>query len=185
MSDNLYQQTVNSSLNSAAPQTATTTNSGILALFNLDLAAILYWLNLFTLAWCIFYSIILISNFYYFWVNFADGEVENEQKGAKAISDAAWMWWSYLSAVILYIVFKNSPAEYASFTGWFAVVFFVCKIIVFDLPDIPFLSIFLGKPGDLITKSVGDLSSGVLKGIGGVSNSLFGIGGEPTPPPKK
>lgn len=179
MSDNLYQPSP-SSVNQV-PVTVTSTDP--LAFLQVNLGEWLYWLNIFTLAWCIFYSAILIGNFYYYWVNFADGEVVNEKKGAKAISDAAWMWWSYLSAVIIYIIFKNTSAEYAAIVGWFGVAFYVCKIFVFDLPDIPFLSKIMGKPGDFITKSVEDSISGFAKGFVEFTNSLFGISS--TPPPAK
>ncbi len=183
MSDNLYQSGPSSS-----NTVSTSTNTGGLDFIsNIDLSSWLYWLNMFTFAWCIFYSLLLLGNFYYYWVKFGDGEVENEKKGAKAIADAAWMWWSYLTAVILYLIYKNSSTEYAIIVGWFAVAFYVCKIFVFDLPDIPFLSKIMGKPGDTITKFVEDTIAGFGKGISEVGSNVFGLPGAtpPTPPPKK
>jgi hypothetical protein len=182
MSDNLYQSTTTTSAISPA-----SSNSGLDFISNIDLSSWLYWLNMFTFAWCIFYSLILLGNFYYYWVNFGDGEVENEKQGAKAISDAAWMWWSYLTAVLLYLAYKNTSGEFSVIIGWFAVVFYVCKIFVFDLPDIPFLSKIMGKPGDAITKSVEDTISGFGKAISEIGSNVFGLppSTPPAPPAKK
>ena len=181
MSDNLYQ----TSTPSGQVVNTVVANTDPLAFFTIDLAYWLYWINIFTFAWCIFYSLILIGNFWYYWVKFGDGEVANEKKGAKAISDAAWMWWSYLTAVLLYLAFHNTPAEFSTIVGWFALVFYICKIIVFDLPDIPFLGPIMGKPGDLITKAVEDSLSGFSTGIGEAISNIFGRTPPPAPPAKK
>jgi hypothetical protein len=144
---------------------------------SIDLASLLYWLNVIVLAWTLFYSIIFVVEFFFYRVKYPDGElVAREKKGVQAIFLAAGMWWGYLFCIILYTVFLLQPAGlFRDILGWVAVAAYVLKVMVADMPNIPVIGGFLGKPGDAVQGFVENLSKNTQAVLGSLVDAVMEI----------
>ena len=143
MDDNLYQEATGQS----TVTTSTPNNTAWMNLTWFDLGVFVYSLNYLALAWTIFYSILLVRDFFFYRVKYNDYELEREQMGVKSIMAAVNLWYSYLFALLLFGVFVFTPAAFAAITGWIAVFAYLFKIFIADMPDIPVLGNILGFPG--------------------------------------
>jgi magnesium-transporting ATPase (P-type) len=101
----------------------------------------LYFLNVFLLAWTMFYSAVLVTKFFFFWVKFPDGEYPREKQGAQALLDAAKMWWGYLLCIVLMAIgFANQTTSFGQIVGGFTIIVFLGVFFGLTLPLTPVLS---------------------------------------------
>ena len=99
-------------------------------------------LNLFMLAWTIFYMIICLSQFFNQRVFNSGGELGGEKNGMRGIYKAFRISWSYLFTLPFFVGFAFVNANYpdfALFLGALMILVYALKII-FDMKS--FLSIF-------------------------------------------
>ncbi len=121
-----------------AVQQATTEGGGVFFI-DFDIGSIASTLNYFTLAWCIVYSFILVSDFFFWRVMYSNLEVPRLRQGEKSIFDASRIWWTYLIPLTMYFIYAvlyETPL--GSVMGLFVITAYVVKLI-FDLPLIPVL----------------------------------------------
>lgn len=169
MSDDLYSVPVNET--PVVVQQNTTTN---FLDFGFDLASILYWLNVVVLAWTVFYSVVFVVEFFFYRVKYPDGEfITREKKGVQAIYQAAGLWWGFLICAILYTVYLSWPVGITrELIGWLAVVAYILKVVVADMPNIPIIGKFLGKPGDIVQDFVENLAKNTQKFLAAIVDAV-------------
>jgi Ca2+/H+ antiporter len=99
-------------------------------------------LNLFVLAWTIFYMIICLAHFFNQRVFNSGGEISGEKNGMRGIYKAFKVAWSYVFTLPFFIGFAfantNYP-EFSLFAGVLMILVYILKII-FDLKT--FLHLF-------------------------------------------
>jgi len=130
-------------------------DSGASALgINFDIGGIVSSLNYFTLAWCIIYGFLLVSDFYFWRVKYSNLEIPRMKRGEQAIFSAAKIWSSYLLLSFLYILYtvfyENVVA--ANIFGMFLATGYVVKLL-FDLPLIPVLNTVPNKIVEISKKA--------------------------------
>lgn len=102
-------------------------------------------LNYFTLAWCIFYSILFVGDFFFCRMYYSDGDLSKEKTGVDGIHRAAKIWWSYLICWIFLVIYSIFPI-----TGILTIIIYFFKIFFVDLAkvldivhdDVPFSGVF-------------------------------------------
>lgn len=102
-------------------------------------------LNYFTLAWCIFYSILFVGDFFFCRMYYSDGDLSKEKMGVDSIHRAAKIWWSYLICWLFLVIYSIFPI-----TGIFTIIIYFFKIFFVDLAkvldiihdDVPFSGVF-------------------------------------------
>ncbi len=120
-----------------AMEQATVDGGGFL---NMDIGQMTSALNYFTLAWCIMYTFILVSDFFFWRVIYSNLEIPRLRRGEKSIFDAAKMWWTYLIPLFGYFLFTLLYGTGAgNVLGVFVIGGYIIKMI-FDLPLIPVLN---------------------------------------------
>jgi purine-cytosine permease-like protein len=125
--------TTNTTNNSAAAQQ-------VVAQSGFEFAGILSGINGVLLAWTMFYSLVLICDFYFYRVKYNDGQVSREKRGVLSLTNAYHLWLSYVGYLVLFILylsFKNN--WFGPIIGIIAALYAIAKIIVFDLGKIPFV----------------------------------------------
>lgn len=144
MNENFYN--IPSTPASQPAPTTVTASQQIASQPSFDLSGILSGINAFLLAWTIFYSLILVIDFYFYRVKYNDGMVSREKRGVKSLTSAAQIWFSYLLYLILFILqllFKNQ--WYGTIFGVMTILYLFVKIIVLDLPRIPVVDKYAEK----------------------------------------
>jgi hypothetical protein len=58
--------------------------------------------NYFALAWTMFYTFVLMTNFYYWRIISHRERLHHEAKGVKSIQDIAKFWWRYLITLFIF-----------------------------------------------------------------------------------
>ena len=86
-------------------------------------------LNSFAIAWAIFYSVILVYDFFFFRVNHPENEIEREQLGVSSLEKAYKIWKNNILCLIALTVYRFFPV-----TGLFVILVYFYKIIVLDTP---------------------------------------------------
>lgn len=120
----------------AVQQAATDGGGGFL---NIDIGAIASTLNYFTLAWCVLYTFILVSDFFFWRVIYSNLEIPRLRRGEKAIFDSTKIWWTYFIPLTLYFIYTILyDTGIADGFGMVVIGAYIVKMI-FDLPKIPVL----------------------------------------------
>jgi hypothetical protein len=107
-------------------------------IFLFDFSTILSLLNTFALAWTIFYTILCVSQFFYYYVKYNDGSVGNIKKGKKYLFNGFKLWYSYLLTLgffVLYLGLKTTL--FGPFIGILACLTYLLKFVGIDLAFIP------------------------------------------------
>ncbi|NJS40996.1 hypothetical protein HC766_01225 [Candidatus Gracilibacteria bacterium] len=128
-------------------------NSGFLSL---SLDSMISYLNVFTLAWCIFYSVFYICDFYFYLIKYPDRELGRMKKGAKSFQNAFYIWVGYLICLggfALYIISKNT--SFANFVGVITILIYCIKILIIDIQRI----YYVGEPIFKIYSQIGKFFS--------------------------
>ena len=133
--DNLF----NNNPGGAAPVTTTTTTQS--PAFNFDpfvgvlsdnsIRNFLLNLNSFTLAWCIFYSLLFVADFFFYRLKYTDGDLAREKIGVNSLVRAFNIWFGYLFCLIGLIVYNYAPV-----LGVIVIVGYFFKLLSVDLPMI-------------------------------------------------
>jgi hypothetical protein len=157
--------------------TQTTNTTPTLFDLGLDLELMLYWLNVIVLAWTVFYSVVFVVDFFFYRIKYPDGELEAREKvGVQSMYQAAGLWWGFLICAVLYVVFLSQPEGITKgIIGWLTVIAYLLKVIVADMPTIPVIGGFLGKPGDIVQDFVENLSKNTQKFLAGVVDAIVDI----------
>jgi len=96
-------------------------------------------LNYFSLAWTIFYSVLFVSNFFYFFVLYSgDGELPREKKGVHSLHRATSFWFTYLGCLILAWIY-TLQIPFANIFGFLVIIAYLSKLLIHDLRYIPVL----------------------------------------------
>ncbi len=108
--------------------------------FDINIGSIISTLNYFTLAWCILYSFLLVSDFFFWRVIYSNLEVPRIRRGEKSIFNAAKMWSSYVLLAFAYMIYTvlYDNTLVANVLGMFVIGGYIVKLIL-DLPLIPVL----------------------------------------------
>ncbi len=108
---------------------------------NFDIGGIVSSLNYFTLAWCIIYGFLLVSDFYFWRVKYSNLEIARMKRGEQSIFSAAKIWSGYLLLSFLYIIYTvfYESVLLANIFGMFMITGYIVKL-VFDLTLIPVLN---------------------------------------------
>jgi purine-cytosine permease-like protein len=157
MSENLYEDTVNQQVSGQTTNPAIATYSDS---FGMDV-----WLsriNYIVLAWVIVYTILFVCDFFFYRIRYNEGEVTREKKGVRSLRVGIGMWWTYIACLGLFAFYSFNNSEFKILIGWITIVAYILKVIIADLPEIPFLGTLFGLPG----KKVNDLGSGLVKEVG-------------------
>ncbi|MBC7471787.1 MAG: hypothetical protein H7196_00775 [candidate division SR1 bacterium] len=148
MNENFYNIPSYPAPSSSQPTLSNTAASSqqIASQFSFDLSGILSGINAFLLAWTIFYSLILVIDFYFYRVKYNDGVVNREKRGVKSLTSAAQIWFSYLLYLILFILQLSFRSQwYGTIFGVLAILYMFIKLIVIDLPRIPIVDKYAEK----------------------------------------
>jgi len=133
--------------------------SGFLGL-NLDL--LVSYINVLVLAWCIFYSVFYICDFYFYLIKYPDREVERMQKGAKSFQLAVYLWSGYLVCLVffgLYLLSRGTAL--AGVAGVVTIIAYLYKLLGVDLPR----TYYIGEPIANIYKQIGKSFSDIFNGL--------------------
>lgn len=121
---------------------STNTNNTNLSLGFINPEYIIASLNLFMLAWTIFYMTICLGHFFNQRMFNSGGELGGEKNGMRGIYKAFRITWSYVLTLPFFVVFAFVNANYPDFSlfiGLLVILVYAMKII-FDLKS--FLPIF-------------------------------------------
>lgn len=88
-------------------------------------------LNRFTIAWCIFYSILFVLDFFHMRMYHSDGEVPKMMLGEGSIRRALGLWWSYLICWVFLLLYFLFPI-----VGIVTIAVYFLKLLSIDLPNI-------------------------------------------------
>ncbi len=127
--------------NTPSPDLLSSVEQGdVVFAFDINIGAIISTLNYFTLAWCILYSFLLVSDFFFWRVMYSNLEIPRIKRGEKSIFDAAKMWLSYVLLAFAYMVYTilYDDRLVANVLGMFVIGGYIVKLIL-DLPLIPVL----------------------------------------------
>jgi len=89
-------------------------------------------LNYFTLAWCIFYSVLFVADFFFCRMYHADGELPKEKLGVESIFRASYIWLTYLVCWVFLVLYSFFPNIFGAIT----ILVYFWKLLSRDLPDI-------------------------------------------------
>jgi len=140
--DNLYDQPENT-------QTIVTPSQQSQGFFlpdfgNFDAGVFLNTINTFSLAWSIFFSVIFMSEFFYYRMKKSWGEMERESKGVAGVRFSRRIWITYLIAWSFFFLFVINPGNISWFWAILAYLAYFIKICLLDASTIPFYKDFLG-----------------------------------------
>jgi len=161
--------------NSSAPQSVAETNdgSGFFLDFGFDFDTTLYWLNIITFAWTLFYSIVFTVDFFFYRVKYNDGEVGRQKQGVLSINKAAGLWWGFLICVLLYFFYElQDSGTLKIIMGWVTAAAYLIKIFVADMPIIPIIGPTLGKPGKVVGDFLDDIATNSKKYLGQIVDGI-------------
>jgi hypothetical protein len=124
LAQNLYspdtQEVVTKSVSKAVSSTAPAQNELFLGLVSN--------INIFVLAFSIFYSVVLYMNFYYWRLYRNVDRLHHEAKGVKSIQDAWWIWFRYIHCLVLFTLISN----YNNFAVLiFVILFYFARLFVY------------------------------------------------------
>lgn len=109
-------------------------------ILNIDIGAVISSLNYFALAWCIFYALILVSDFFFYRVLYTNLELGRMRRGEQALINAAKIWLTYLLVAFAYLFYTLIyESRIADLFGMFVATGYILKLL-FDIPLIPVLS---------------------------------------------
>jgi hypothetical protein len=99
---------------------------------------ILSTINSFTLAWTIFYTILFVSDFFFWYVLYTEGgELPRERRGVKSLMVAARMWVTYLFCLFFFWLYIFSQDTGLGFLfGILAIIIYLIKLILGDMMNI-------------------------------------------------
>lgn len=83
--------------------------------------------NYFALAWTMFYTFVLMTNFYYWRIISHRERLHHEAKGVKSIQDVAKFWWRYLVTLFVF----TFVSIYRDQTGLAAILLFIYFVFYF------------------------------------------------------
>ena len=105
-----------------------------------DFAGILSGINTFLLAWTMFYSILLMMDFFFYRVKYNDGIVDREKRGVKSIYGAFQLWVSYTIYLVIFMLYLANKSEwYGPIIGVIGFLMVPLKILVLDLKHLPII----------------------------------------------
>jgi hypothetical protein len=122
------QTTVN---NSAVNSTSTGLNLDLSSTIFSDgsIKSFIFQLNSFTLAWCIFYSVLFVADFYFYRLKYSDGVIDRERLGVDSLKRAFNIWFSYFFCWIALVVYGYVPL-----LGFITIMVYFGKLLIADLP---------------------------------------------------
>lgn len=132
---------------------------------SLSSSDILYWMNVFALAWTIFYSALFMYDFFYYRIWHPDMAVSREKKGVRSANYAAEKWWTYAIFLFLYIISVTNTSLVGQVMRWVAMIFFFIKIVVLDLPEIPVIGSYFSNIADSLTSLAGNFWGNIITGF--------------------
>jgi hypothetical protein len=131
-----------------------------------EFSTILSGINGFLLAWTMFYSVLLVMDFFFYRVKFPDGQVQREKDGVASLKGAYTLWLSYTGYLVLFILYLSFKSQWFGLIfGVFGVIFPVLKIIAIDLPHIPVVKKYAKKVLETSGKPFGFAVDGITKAI--------------------
>lgn len=126
------------SANIVSQATATESSAGLFNL-NIDIGSIVSTLNYFALAWCIIYTFMLVSDFFFWRVLYTNLEIPRLKRGEKSLIDASKIWWGYFLVAFAFLIYTLLyDTGIADVFGMFLITGYIVKLL-FDLPLIPVL----------------------------------------------
>jgi amino acid transporter len=106
-----------------------------------DISGLLSAINAFLLAWTIFYSIVLVVDFFFYRIKYNEGQVNREKRGVLSLTNAYHLWLSYVGYLVLFMLYLGFKNElFAILIGVIAVLYSLVKIIIIDTQKIPVIS---------------------------------------------
>jgi hypothetical protein len=152
--------TVTNSSNNKAVAQQVASQSGF------NIAGILSGINAFLLAWTIFYSLVLVFDFFFYRVKFNDGQVSREKRGVVSLTNAYHLWLSYLGYLVLFIVYLSFRNDwFGIIIGIITIIYAIVKIIVLDLPKIPFVDKYAANVTKYALMPFTLLADGISKAV--------------------
>jgi hypothetical protein len=108
------------------------------SIFLYDFSTILSLLNTLALAWTIFYSILCVSQFFYYYVKYNNNSVDTIKKGKKYLFNAFKLWYSYLLTLGFFVLYLGLKTTFfGPFIGVIACLTYFLKFLGIDLAFIP------------------------------------------------
>jgi len=87
--------------------------------------------NIFVLAWSIFYSYYFLVQFFQYRIIGAKGKVSDEVDGMKGIYPLLGMWWRYIGCLVLFVIYGfTRTTDLGLFIGVVTILVFIIKIYV-------------------------------------------------------
>lgn len=134
----LINQNSSSSTSSSSISTsssiATSTQDQLQSILNLDvtiLDRIVTSVNLFALAWSIFYSYYFLIQFFQYRIIGAKGKVSDEVNGMAGIYPLLTMWWRYIGCLVLLVIYGlTRSTELGIPIGVVTILVFIIKIYI-------------------------------------------------------
>jgi hypothetical protein len=155
------QDDLNDDLSSSSSQIQNTNSDNFFAGFSFDtdlIDSIVKNVNLFVLAWSIFYTIVFLSHFFYHRLFYSKGKLLYEKRGMNAITRLLGFWWRYIFCLIFLVVYGFlRKTDFAFFVGILTIFIYIIKVYI-----------DLGKMFDILTyhswlKSFGESLKKVLR----------------------
>lgn len=136
---------------------------------NLD--SMIVAVNYIFLAWSIFYTVILLIDFWYYRLR-DTGEYANYKKGEESLASAQKMWFWYLLWLVLMTVYAFIPVSIATFFAILLLLFALFKFLVLDLAKAPLFSKVYEWSKEKISS---ESTSGISKIFGMISFAFLSI----------
>lgn len=88
-------------------------------------------INVFALAWSIFYSYYFLVQFFQYRIIGAKGKVSDELNGMDGIYPLLGMWWRYMGCLVLFVIYGfTRESDLGLFIGVVTVLAFIIKIYI-------------------------------------------------------
>lgn len=144
-----------------------------------DFDILLYWGLIITLAWTIFYTIVFVIDFFYYRVQYPDGEfVTREKVGVESLFKAINLWWGFILCLIFYTAYFLQQDELIKILiGIVTLLVYLMKIFIADMPSIPVIGKMFGKPGSIIQSSLDNFFSSLTSAITAILDGVFKVFG--------
>lgn len=169
---NLYQN--NPTTNSNNTASGTISNQGVSWTDKLsqNLDSWIININYFFLAWAIFYTIILLVDFWYYRVR-QHGFYSSHKQGEESLAFAQKMWGLYFIWLILITIYAFIPGTWAMILGIILIIGALVKFFVFDLAKAPlFVTVFEWLGGKVASGGVSGFSKIFAIVVLGISTIL-------------
>jgi hypothetical protein len=130
------QDDLNSNLNQPSGQTeiSASPDSGFLSSFSFDEAlmdVLIKNINLFVLAWSIFFTVFLLSHFFNHRVLYSWAELSTEKLGMKGIFKLLGLWWRYMLCLLMLVVYGFlRDGDFGLFVGILTILVYISKIYI-------------------------------------------------------